>query len=503
MQSIDPNVPLSLSFSSYLVDDNIVAGLELMPMSRMSDSVKEAVFVWKFALLKRQSIPYFRQLQLNEHLSPDELEHLNWEKRKRLLTHAYENVAYYHQRFDEAGINPEDLKRPEDYNHVPLLTRDDLRNNFERLISRGAKPRHMHLSTTGGSTGQPVKVYHDGRFCPAPLGWRMMDWWGVSPGVNCAYVWRGMHAGGLRDVVRRIAAWPTWELRLDASCLDEREIRNFIERFKTHRPVYLCGYVGAVDYLASFMLDNVISVPPPAAVWVTSSPFTAVQARRIETAFGAPVYDQYGCCEVHWLAAQCSVRGPLHAFHDARLIEFVDGQGRGCPAGTVGRVVITDLENYVFPIIRYVNGDQGRALPGRCDCGISLPLIDKIRGRISDNILLPSGRRISGDFVTTVFDDFPDAVKQFQVHQEEDYSLRLTVVPNGQCEGSDASISSAAQKLSVAVGGEVSVTVERVQQIAHNRGKLSFITSKIKPAPSQVPTQAPSLDGGRESGTNG
>jgi phenylacetate-CoA ligase len=178
------------------------------------------------------------------------------------------------------------------------------------------------------------------------------------------------------------------------------------------------------------------------------------------------------------------------------LIEFVDDQGRGCPVGTAGRVAITDLENYLFPIIRYVNGDEGRAMTGRCDCGVNFPLIDKIHGRISDNILLPSGQRISGDFVTTVFDDFPDCVKQFQVHQEEDYSLRLLVVPNVQFEGCDASISSAARKLSAAAGGEVSVTVEKVKEIPHNRGKLSFITSKVKLVSTPVPPKPQSDDGG-------
>jgi phenylacetate-CoA ligase len=310
--------------------------------------------------------------------------------------------------------------------------------------------------------------------------------------MNCASVWRGIRPGLLRDTVRAVVTWPTSELRLDAACLGEEEIRKFIERFKTHRPRFLRGYVGAVDYLASFILDNAISVTPLAAVWVTSSPFTAVQAKRIEAAFGAPIYDQYGCCEVHWLAAQCSVRGPLHAFHDARLVEFVDDQGRGCPVGNVGRVAITDLENYVFPIIRYVNGDEGSAIPGQCACGISLPLIDRIRGRISDNILLPSGRGISGDFVTTVFDDFPDSVKQFQVQQEEDYSLRLIVVPNEQFEGHDALITSAARALSAAARDEVRVTVEKVKDIPHNRGKLSFITSKVKLASAHAPPRSQS-----------
>jgi phenylacetate-CoA ligase len=461
-------------------------------MLGLSDRVKTAVFLQKFALIKRQAMPYFRQIQCNQHLSSDELEHLNWQKRKQLLAHAYENVAYYHQRFVEAGIDPENLKRPEDYNHVPLLTRDDLRNNFDRLISRGAKRRHMLLSTTGGSTGQPVKVYHDGRFCMAPLGWRMMDWWGVTPGMNCASVWRGIRPGLLRDTVRAVVTWPTSELRLDAACLGEEEIRKFIWRFKTHRPRFLRGYVGAVDYLASFILDNAISVAPLAAVWVTSSPFTAVQEKRIEAAFGAPIYDQYGCCEVHWLAAQCCVRGLLHSFHDARLIEFVDDQGRGCPVGNVGRVAITDLENYVFPIIRYINGDEGRGMPGRCACGVNLPLIDKIHGRVNDTIVLPSGRRISSNFVDAIFDGFPEAVKQFQVHQEEDYSLRLIVVPNVQFGACEASIASAVRALSAAARGEVCVAVEKVKEIPHNRGKLSFITSKIKPASARVPPRSQS-----------
>lgn len=167
-----------------------------------------------------------------------------------------------------------------------------------------------------------------------------------------------------------------------------------------------------------------------------------VQRKNLEEAFGAPVYDQYGCCEAFWLAAQCAERGALHINHDVRHIEVVRGAGEVACAEAEGSVVITDLENFGYPLIRSVNGDTRSLTPGRCPCGVNLPLMSRIGGRVTDMIRTPSGGAVAGDFITTLYDDYPEVATAFQVVQAEDYSLPIFVV-SGRSEDETRGVSEA------------------------------------------------------------
>ncbi len=212
--------------------------------------------------------------------------------------------------------------------------------------------------------------------------------------------------------------------------MSENDVTLFIKEINQFRPPLLKGYVGAISHLANTIVEKGIDVFSPKAVWVTAAPVSKVQKKRIENAFHAPVYDQYAFSEIFWVAAECSERKGLHIFSDSRHVEFINEIGKPSLGDELGRIVVTDLENYAFPLIRYENGDLGRTLANKCNCGINLPLMHPVRGRISDNVCFPDGTLISGEYLTTIFDDFPDTVIAFQVHQASDYSLTINVVPN-------------------------------------------------------------------------
>jgi phenylacetate-CoA ligase len=245
-------------------------------------------------------------------------------------------------------------------------------------------------------------------------------------------------------------------------------------------PQVIWGYVGAIDHVASFIEDNHFNIIPPKAIWVTAAPLSDIQRKRIERVFNAPVYEQYGCCEVFSLSSQCSQRQSLHMFHDARLIEFVDNEGSPQPAGKLGNIVLTDLENYSFPIIRYVNGDMGRALDGVCSCGVKLPLMDKVRGRQTDIIKLADGTCLAGEYLTTIFDDFPDSVKGFQVRQQKDCSIKVVYVPNPQYHDISQVIEKVRGALKLKTNSRVPLIFEAVSSIPHDRGKLQYIISEVE-----------------------
>ena len=445
----------------------------------IAERILESLFFAKHHLWRRRALHYYRDLRRNQHLSADELEALNWHKRKRLLDHAYSHVPFYHLRFKRIGLHPGDIQRPDQYADVPLLTKDDLRGHFDELVADNVRRRHLKLSTTGGSTGEPVKVFLDRRAPAAALGWRMMSWWGISPSADAAVVWRQPPQSALGRLLEQLYWWPAARIKLDASSMSPTELERFLARFDRLRPALLHGYVGAIDQLAAFAEHSGREVWSPKAIWATSSPISAVQRQRLERVFRAPVFDQYGCCECYWIAAQCRERGALHVFADARHVEFTDDTGRPRPAGQMGSIVITDLENYAFPLIRYANGDQGRALDGQCPCGMRLPLMDEVKGRQTDHVLLPDGTCISGDYLTTLFDEFPTVVNAFQVRQRPDRSLQILYVPNGNPEALAQALDKIRADLTAKTHAQVGIAMKAVERIAHDRGKLRFVVSEV------------------------
>lgn len=437
----------------------------------MDLSIKSAIFFAKHRLFHPDFDAFLGGLMRNQRLARDELERLNWRKRKRLLTYAFEKVPIYRKKYTQAGLHPSEIRSPEDFEKLPVIRREDLRNHFADFFSKDARASALRVRTTGGTTGVPVKVMYDRRVPLEAFRCRMFSWWGLDPAVDEAYVWRSKSL--LRNLLRRLIDWPTRLRILDAYSMGQDDVRRFLGEFSRLKPPLLHGYVGAIHHLALYAEENHITVHTPKAVWVTSSPFSESERMRMERVFHAPVYDQYGCGEVNWLAAQCYERTGLHVFYDARHLEFVDEDNLSVLPGQTGRILVTDLENFLFPLIRYENGDMGRLLPVTCPCGISLPLMDKVSGRLVEVLVLPDKTALMG--LTTIFDDFPDVVKAFQVRQKKDLSLRVLYVPARHDEALARALASVEKALAKRTRRQVSITFEAKDTIPHDRGKLQFV----------------------------
>lgn len=447
-----------------------------MIFPKMNDSA----FFLKQLLFRPQALRCYRERLECESLSPDALRKRSFVRRLYLLKYAYDNTVYYRRRLDEAGIAPEEVRCEEDWAKLPLLTRDELKNHFSEICVLGVAPGRRRLMTTGGSTGEPVRVYHDAKNFTETIYWRTQRWWNISPGVHAAYCWRLPARSLLSRLKNQIMWFPTRRVWLDASFMTEANMSAFAKDFTRLRPEYFHGYVGAVHHFARFCADQRIELPSPLAISTTSAPLSPSVRNDIENVFHSPVYDQYGCCEIFSLAAQCRLRQALHINSDVRYVEFVNNLDAPVPPGEYGRVVITDLENRVFPLIRYENGDRGRALPGGCECGLPFPLMDTVKGRTTEMLYLPNGVSISGDYLTTIFDEEPDIIRGFQVRQQRDYSVTLAVLPKNNERETLERIEQITARLRLRLK-PVSVRLAIVSELGHDRGKTRYITSEIEP----------------------
>ena len=436
-----------------------------------------SLYFLKYCMLKPGTYRKYVDVMDTQFYREEQLEELNWSRTRNLVQFAYNNVLFYRQRFDEIGMHPSDLKTQNDFEQIPPLTRQDVRNHADEMIATGVTRRQLNTITTGGSTGEPLTVYHPKNIARVALLWRMMSWWGLKPGSSIATVYRESH--GSKRLKNSIVWWPVPILQLNAASYTSDDILRFVERINAMKPSIIHGYVGAVDDVASYVIEHNLKVNSPVAIWVTSAPLSAVQETRIQQAFGAKVYDQYGSCEVYYMSAECPEKNGLHMFSDVQKLEFLDDRNRSVPIGQFGQIAVTDFDNRAFPLIRYLNGDRGRQLNKKCSCGRSLPLMDKVGGRVSDLLSLPSGRRISGEYLTTIFDNYPDAVERFQVHQKSDYSIELKVVCSSSAHQIEQVLDTVRNTVIKDTGEEVNVSIERVGSIDADRGKLRFVISDV------------------------
>ncbi|MDP2361570.1 MAG: hypothetical protein Q8O14_12610 [bacterium] len=440
--------------------------------------LKHSVFLLKQGLANRDALRLRDRLEAEERLSADELAERAWHKMRSLVRFAWESTPFYRRFYGAAGFLPGDLRQREDWQGLPVLTKQHLRESFPELVARPVRRRWQRVSSTGGSTGEPVKVLFDTRVRLEAFAWRMLDWWGRFPSDDIAFVFRRTQGRGGR-LLNHLLWWPTRRLFLDAGAMSTPAVDRFLRHMKRTRPAILQGYTGALADVAEELERRGLRPDHLKAVWCTSAPLPDSQRRLLERAFGAPAYDQYGCGEVFWVAAECRLRQGLHVFHASRHIDVVDEDERPCAPGTPGDLLVSDLENRVFPILRYRNGDQGSTLPHHCPCGLPLPLIANVKGRISDSLRLPGGRTIAGDYLTTIFDSCPEAVRAFQVRQLLDQSIVLRCVP-GDGAHARRQVEAVALGLRHCVAGCVPVRLELVERIAHDRGKTRFIVRETE-----------------------
>ncbi len=101
-----------------------------------------------------------KEMESNQWLSRQELKDLQWKKLILLLEYVYENVPYYTQLFNESGLKPGDIQSHDDYLKVPVLTKEIIRNNGNRMITRDQARKGISCNT-GGSTGETLYFYKD------------------------------------------------------------------------------------------------------------------------------------------------------------------------------------------------------------------------------------------------------------------------------------------------------------------------------------------------------
>ncbi|MBU2468678.1 MAG: hypothetical protein KKC78_08550, partial [Proteobacteria bacterium] len=423
------------------------------------------------------------QVEKNQWISRDQLQELAWQKQKALVKHAYEKTPFYKEKYSQAGFEPGDLRRREDFERLPVLTKGEVRQNLERMRMQNLPEDRVRTMFTGGSTGVPLKVYQDrqGALWNDPMRFRTHGAWGLKMGVRIAHIW-GLNPLNEQYEQNQQSSWHRYLhnfVLLSAFDMTEEKMVKFAGILARYKPHLIISYTSAMYTFANFLLENGGPKWKTKAVWLTSEPIHDFQKQCIEQALSAPVYNQYGSVEVFYYAAQCRQRDGLHINSDFRTLEVVDEQGRGVGPGELGQVVVTDLVNYACPLIRYRNEDMASLVANSCPCGSSLPLMSEVTGRVYDMFGLKDGTQVYGHRFTTFFYSHIDKVKTFQVHQISLDRALVKIVPVRDCprqELKEALLTAFREYTK----GQMDFEVSFVEEIAReSSGKYRFVKSEL------------------------
>lgn len=437
--------------------------------------IRSAVLALKQWARHPYGLPFSRRLTRQQALTPTSVAALNLRLRRELVRMAFRDIPFYNNKYTAAGFTFADLEAPDIFEKLPILEKREVAEHSAWMIHPRYRSRRLPEATTGGSTGAPLKTYSDPHIPLHFMSWRMLGWWGVDIGAPSGYLYRNVPEDRDR-FFQQAMLWPTRRDWLSAATMTPAKMEGFHRSLYRKRVEYLVGYVGAVDVFASFLRERSLTLPHLKAVWTTAAPLPEGKRGWLEEVFRAPVYTQYGSCEFYWIAAECAVKRGLHVGNDIRHVEVVRGASV-VEDGEFGDIIVTDLVNKAFPLIRYRIGDEGRMLPERCSCGLPFPLLDYVRGRITESILTKSGARIPGEYWTTICDDLSASVKAFQVHQFRDRTVQILYQMH---DGADAGpvIESLSARMKAQFGGDLDVRlVEGVVNVNEN-GKTRFVVSE-------------------------
>ncbi|USG59672.1 phenylacetate--CoA ligase [Sneathiella marina] len=338
--------------------------------------------------MMRLTPPTHAELDPIEIASRDEISALQVERLKTSLAHSYANVPLFKDRFDAAGVHPEDFHSLEDLAKFPFCKKQDLRDNYPFGMVAVPKSDIVRFHASSGTTGRATVVAYTQNDIDnwADLGARSIRACGGTRDhtVHVTYGY-GLFTGGL-------GAHYGAE-RLGCAVVP-------MSGGQTERQVQVINDFGAdiIMVTPSYMLAiaeeyerqgiDPRKSPLKAGIF-GAEPWTNAMREQIEDRFDIDALDIYGLSEVMGpgVAVECleSKDGPV-IWEDHFYPEIIDPDtGEVLPDGEQGELVFSSLTKEAFPVIRYRTGDLSRLLPGTSR---SMRRMEKITGRTDDMLII-------------------------------------------------------------------------------------------------------------------
>lgn len=423
-----------------------------------------------------------RQLEKTQWYSPSEIRELQLVKLKSLIDYAYERIPYYRKNFEERGLKPSDINSLEDVSKLPVLTKGDIKENLSLMVDPNFRGK-LIKNTTSGSTGHPIVFYNDGRknrdLTAEYL--RAIKWFGLDIGVKEGRFSRltsELSKGNKINLLRKMFLN---QLILPGMSLSEEVFEDSFKKLDRFKPKILFGITSALYMFTQYILEKEKSLEninlDLIVAW--AAPLYSYQRELMETTYNCPVLNLYGTREVGHIAAECPQKG-FHINQENLLVEVVNS-GNPTRAGEQGNILVTTLNKYCMPFIRYDIGDVGILDDGVCSCGRGLAMFNDVVGRTGEILITQNGKILSPNFWCRMmmWDTIAGCIKQFKVLQKTKADILIQIIKdNGY---TDVHTSYLRKLLADNLGNDTKIDFEFVDIIPPEKsGKYKLVVSELK-----------------------
>jgi phenylacetate-CoA ligase len=257
-----------------------------------------------------------------------------------------------------------------------------------------------------------------------------------------------------------------------------QRIDDQIEPLRLARPDVLRGLPESLRVIAEAVRERGINGIRPRMILTGGGVLTEETRQVLQEVFGSPVIDLYSCWEFGNIAWECGHHAGYHINADGLIVEAMK-EGRRALPGEQGELLITALNGYAMPLIRYRIGDMGVLSDRRCPCGRGLPLLERIEGRTDDLIRLVDGRIVSPLTISSTLRFIP-GIAQFKMIQEGKDAFQILLVRGKGF--SPQTVETAGEELKKLLGDGVLLDIQLVDQILPDpSGKIRAVISKVQP----------------------
>lgn len=384
---------------------------------------------------KTNVVRYTKKIMESQYMPVDELNEFRWKRLKHILDYAYLNIPFYRRWFESVHITPHDIKSHEDLIKLPVLTKEDIQNNLDEMISQQYIKDTLIRDKTGGSTGNPLEFYYTWkRFERRDAATVRHDSWAhLNIGDKVALLW------GAADDLTPYKSFKAKvrnyllerKLILDASSLSEEKMSKFVVRLNKFRPTVILAYANTMRLFSEFIQNNGLKVASPKSIICSAEVLLPETRELIERTFRTKIFNRYGCREFAVIASECEEHKGMHINSENLYLEFVK-DGRHVEEGEQGEILVTDMDNYGMPLIRYNIKDIGRPIKKICRCGRTLPLMELSQGRVTDFLVTSSGKIVSGIAICTYMITNIPGIKQIQIIQDTKNHILIKLAKNSQ-----------------------------------------------------------------------
>lgn len=396
---------------------------------------------------------------------------------KILVTHAYKNIPFYRDLYDQYGVDLNEIRQLEDIQKLPTISKDDIKENLNSMKAEGFSASKFQYHTTGGSTGKPIGLYWEAdRTVPLEQAFinRQWGWMGFNARRDRYIILRGtpLSKGNFYEISNN-------QLRLSTYDLTSNIIDKCIDIIKRFQPVALYAYPSAAFIFAQNILGiSSAHFPTLKLVLCGSENLQSWQRSTIAKAFKCKIFSWYGHSEYAALGGECEYSTDYHFFSEYGITEFLNTEGKWSNVGETSEIVATGFNNYAMPLIRYRTEDLAQLSQVRqCKCGRSYPLVSMIEGRRQEMIIGKLGNLISMTAINMHTDVF-DNIQQFQFYQDSPGEVIMRIVRRSGFTPEDEK--KILTQLSEKLRGHVNLVLEYVDIIPTSpRGKVGFLIQRL------------------------